>query len=90
MWFGRSENDLVVSFLGNETQTKVVGWFSNPASAVDSIELESGGSSIDAAGIQALVSAMASFSTSNGVPQQGTLPGNYEQAVTLAIGSSWA
>ena len=89
VWFGRSNNDLIVSFLGSGGTAKVTNWFSNTTAAVDKVELPTGGASVDAAGINALVSAMAAFSTPNGLAQTGTTPSNYSQDVTLAISTSW-
>jgi len=90
VWFGRSNDDLILSLFGSGSTTKVTNWFSNAAAAVDKVELPAGGTSIDAAGINALVSAMAAFSTPSGVAQTGITPSTYSREVVLAIGSTWS
>lgn len=73
LWFTRSNNDLLVSVIGTFSQMDITGWFDGNAPAVQSFAA-AGGKLLASDDVNALVSAMASFSP----PAAGatTLPGS--------------
>jgi Ca2+-binding RTX toxin-like protein len=86
LWFKQTSNHLDVYVLGSDDRVRVNKWFKGEKYALDQIDL--GGASIDTAGIEQLVSAMAAF----GAPSGGSidLTSDEQQQVNTAIAAAWA
>jgi hypothetical protein len=86
LWFSRSNNDLLVSVIGTSSQFDIVGWFDGNAPAVQSFAAADG-KQLGSDDVNALVSAMASFSP----PPAGatTLPGSYQNQLESVIAANW-
>jgi Ca2+-binding RTX toxin-like protein len=86
LWFKQTSNHLDVYVLGSDDRVRVNNWFKGEKYALDQIDL--GGASIDTAGIEQLVSAMAAF----GAPSGGSidLTSDEQQQVNTAIAAAWA
>jgi len=67
IWFKKTNNHLNLYLLGTDDQVRVKNWYQDEKYQLDRIETAS--SSIDAAGIEQLVSAMSSF----GAPSGGSI-----------------
>ena len=89
LWFRQSGNDLLIDVIGEaSSQTIVKDWYSDTTRRVDVIETEDGGHSLTAANVQALVSAMASYS----LPSVGTyvLDSGTHSALDTTFASTWS
>lgn len=85
LWFRKSSNHLDIYLLGSEDRVRVNNWYKADKFALDSVS--AGSMQVDVSGIEALVSAMASF----GAPQGGEVSLTTEEQVQIdsAIASSW-
>jgi Ca2+-binding RTX toxin-like protein len=85
VWFKQTNNHLDIYLLGSSDRVRVNNWYEAEKFELDRIDL--GNSSIDAAGIEQLVNAMASF----GAPSGGSinLTNDEQQQVSTAIATSW-
>jgi len=85
VWFTKTNNHLDIFLLGSDDRVRVKNWYKNDKFKLDEVDL--GANSIDAAGIELLVSAMASF----GAPSGGSinLSSEDQQQVNSAIAAAW-
>ncbi|MDX1452199.1 MAG: putative Ig domain-containing protein, partial [Oleiphilaceae bacterium] len=85
IWFTQTGQDLDIHLLGGSDVVRVQQWFSGSEYELDTLRL--GGSDIDAAGIQQLVNAMASY----GAPEDGQmiLAQEDRDRVNADIAASW-
>ena len=85
VWFTKTNNHLDIFLLGSDDRVRVKNWYKNDKFKLDEVDL--GANSIDAAGIESLVSAMASF----GAPSGGSinLSSEDQQQVNSAIAAAW-
>jgi Ca2+-binding RTX toxin-like protein len=86
LWFARSGNDLVVSVLGTADHVTLQGWYSSAGNQLDHFEL-SDGTSLAAAQVQQLVSAMSAFSTPPA--SISDLTSLQQQSMETVIASNW-
>lgn len=61
LWFEQAGDDLLISIIGENDQITVGNWYSSSNNKIEAIE-SSDGKMLDISGVEALVSAMASFS----------------------------
>lgn len=89
LWFSHVGNDLRIDVIG-ETDSSVLlkDWYSNTDSRVDMIETVDGGHSLEAADVEALVTAMASYTA----PAAGTFTLSTQLANDLqpVFATTWA
>jgi len=86
LWFARSGNDLVVSVLGGTDRATLQGWYSSAGNQLDHFEL-SDGTTLAAAQVQQLVSAMSAFATPPASISDLTLA--QQQSVDSVIAANW-
>jgi serralysin len=86
LWFARSGNDLVVSVLGGTDRATLQGWYSSTSNQLDHFEL-SDGTTLAAAQVQQLVSAMSAFSAPPASMSDLTLA--QQQSVESAVAANW-
>ncbi|MCR9214231.1 MAG: hypothetical protein NXI13_10975, partial [Proteobacteria bacterium] len=65
LWFEQTGDDLLISVIGSSDQITVENWYASVDNKVESIET-SDGQVADISGVEALVTAMASFSPPGG------------------------
>jgi Ca2+-binding RTX toxin-like protein len=85
LWLTKSGSNLDIKILGTTDKVTVQNWFAGSANQVEKITA-SDGKSLSAAKVQALVSAMASFTPP---ADAASLPANTPAAVTKLVASSW-
>lgn len=85
LWFRKTNNHLDIYLLGSNDQVRVNNWYKANKFELDTVS--AGAMEVDVAGIDALVSAMASF----GAPQGGevVLTSEEQSQVDAVIASSW-
>jgi Ca2+-binding RTX toxin-like protein len=86
LWFAQSGNDLVVSVLGTTDRATLQGWYSSAGNQLDHLEL-SDGTTLAAAQVQQLVSAMSAFSAPPASIADLTLA--QQQSVESVIAANW-
>ncbi len=89
LWFRQSGNDLLIDVIGEaSSQTVIKDWYSDSTRRIDVFETEDGSHSLTAANVQALVSAMASYS----LPSVGTyvLDSTTHSALDTTFASTWS
>jgi Ca2+-binding RTX toxin-like protein len=86
IWFRRVGQALEVSVIGTRDSVTFAGWYDGASQQVERFET-SDGHAMTVASVNALVSAMASFSP----PAEGqtTLPDDYRTQLAPIIASSW-
>lgn len=86
LWFSRSNNDLLVSVIGTSSEIDVAGWFSGSGEALQTFAAADG-KLLTADDVNALVSAMASFTA----PPAGAtaLPDSYQSQLQPVIAANW-
>jgi Ca2+-binding RTX toxin-like protein len=87
LWLSRQGNDLQLDLLGGNDQIKVTNWFKASSYQVENISLLGAGKSLNLAGINQLVSAMAQFAP----PTSGlsSLSSTQRSQVESAIAANW-
>lgn len=87
LWFTKSGDNLVIKVIGTTDEMTIEKWYSNDSFKVESIK-SSDGKTLTSAHVDALVSAMSSFS----VPAAGQtiLPANYQSSLNVALAANWA
>ena len=85
VWFQKINNHLDVYLLGSDDHVRVNNWYKADKYKLDRIE--TGSSSIDSAGIEQLVNAMATF---GGFSGSENLTSEEQQQVSVAIAAAWA
>jgi serralysin len=87
LWLAQSNNDLVVSVIGEDQSITVAGWFASTNNQFGEIAAGDG-LSTDAAGVDALVQAMSAFSP----PPLGqtTLPAGLAADLAPTLAANWA
>ena len=88
VWFTHSGNDLVMQLLGSTDSIRFKDWY-NGASHRQINSVEAGGRFVDAANIESLVSAMASFSPNDGATPGGITSTTLPSAVQVAVSAAW-
>ncbi|HEV8391772.1 MAG TPA: cadherin domain-containing protein [Dongiaceae bacterium] len=86
LWFERSGDNLVVSVLGGADHATLQGWYSSAGSQLDHFEL-SDGTTLAAAQVQQLVSAMSTLSAPPASLADLTLA--QQQSVESVIAANW-
>jgi Ca2+-binding RTX toxin-like protein len=86
LWFARSDNDLVVSVLGGTDRATLQAWYAGAGNQLDRFEL-SDGTTLAAAQVQQLVSAMSAFATPPAGIADLTLA--QQQAIESVIAANW-
>ena len=86
LWFEKSGNHLHMHLLGSDDEVRFNNWYANDKYKLDGVDV--GDVSIDAAGLEQLVNAMASY----GAPSGGsiTLSDNEQAQVNNAIATAWS
>jgi Ca2+-binding RTX toxin-like protein len=85
LWLTKSGSNLDIKILGTQDKVTVQNWFGGSANQVEKITAADG-KSLSAAKVNALVSAMASFTPP---ADAASLPANTPAAVTKLVASSW-
>ncbi|PHQ68630.1 MAG: hypothetical protein COB93_10180, partial [Sneathiella sp.] len=86
LWFEQTGDDLLISVIGSSDQITVENWYASADNEIESIET-SDGQVADFSGVEALVSAMASFSPPGGAAIDLSDP-TYDPLDTV-LASSW-
>lgn len=86
--FSRTGSDLTVGILGTSDKLIFENWYTDAAQRVDFFET-SDGKSVGIAGVNALVSAMASFAPTSAAVSNATTVSNLGQSVQLAVSQNW-
>jgi hypothetical protein len=88
LWFQRSGNDLQIDLLGTNQDLTVSGWYAGNARA--QVQSVNAGDSLKLDGqIQALVSAMATYSTNNPSFNPTLSPMPTDQTLQTALAAAW-
>jgi Ca2+-binding RTX toxin-like protein len=85
LWLTKSGSNLDIKILGTSDKVTVQNWFAGSANQVEKITA-SDGKSLSASKVNALVSAMASFTPP---ADAASLPANTPATVTKLVASSW-
>jgi Ca2+-binding RTX toxin-like protein len=85
LWLTKSGSNLDIKILGTTDKVTVQNWFAGSSNQVEKITA-SDGKSLSASKVNALVSAMASFTPP---ADAASLPANTPAAVTKLVASSW-
>ena len=88
LWLGQAGNDLIVSILGSSDRIRLTNWYTDTANQLDQFSI-SDGRTLNRSAVDQLVSAMASFTTTDGLADSSVQPGSVPSSVQLAINSSW-
>jgi serralysin len=86
IWFARSGDDLVASLLGSTDRATLRDWYSSAGNQLDHFEL-SDGSTLAAAQVHQLVSAMSAFSATPA--SLSDLTAEQRQSVESVIAANW-
>ena len=86
LWVGRSGNDLIVSILGSSDRISLTNWYTDTANQFT----VSGGQILNRSAVDQLVSAMASFTGTDGLADSSVQPGSVPSSVQLAINNAWS
>jgi len=88
LWFQHVGDDLVVSVVGSADAVTVTGWFSSPASRLESVQVADAATgatrTLTATGVDALVAAMAGFAP------QSLSGADVPAELVSAVQSAWA
>ncbi len=89
LWFQRDSNDLVLKLLGHEDSIRYVDWY-NPANAEPQVfAFKAGESYLTSDRVDALVTAMASFTPNDGSTAYGIKSDDLPSAVQISAAASW-
>lgn len=87
LWFSREGRDLHIQVLGQQDSITIEGWFAGISRRIETLQSDNG-RSLDTAGVQKLVQAMASFA-----PQHGIQDSVHEQMMSfnrnIAVDTYW-
>ena len=89
VWLGRVGDDLMVSILGSADRIRLTNWYTDAASQLDEFAI-SDGRTLDRSAVDQLVSAMASFTGTDGLADSSVQPGSVPSSVQLAINNAWS
>jgi Ca2+-binding RTX toxin-like protein len=89
VWLGRIGDDLIVSILGSADRIRLTSWYTDAASQLDEFAI-SDGRTLNRSAVDQLVSAMASFTGTDGVADGSVQPGSVPSSVQLAINNAWS
>lgn len=87
LWFSKSFENLVVDFIDTDDGVTINNWFSEPDNQLDLIS--AGNYAIDAASVNLLVDAMASFGPADGGAVMKSLTLNQQYEVQGVMAANW-
>lgn len=89
IWFTRTGQDLSVQLLGTQDGVTFQDWYQSDTSSQQIHEIQVDGQYLTSQNIESLVSAMSSFTPSDGVVTGGVTSTTLPQSIQIAISSAW-
>ncbi|MEO6676801.1 MAG: calcium-binding protein [Pseudomonas sp.] len=87
LWFSQSSSDLIVDLIDNDDSITIKNWFADPNNQLDAVNAKN--YSIDAASVNALVQAMASFGPALGGDIMNSLSTDQRNEVHQIMAANW-